>query len=237
MSIIKKIMRFKEVFFPTRKNLGGYGSNTYIEFPVYILCQTSVFMEADTRLRGGTKILCSEHSSVTIKQYTVVGMNCMIIPNKHTSTVGIPQILLGISGINDSNNDVVIGEDVWIGSNVTIMGNVNVGRGCICGACSLVTKSIPPYAIVVGSPAKIIGVKFSIDQIIEHEKVLYSEEKRLSRDYLEELFKQYYSNVRIFGVTTDFTPEHIERLKLCARKRKFTKKDYFEKLSNLNKNV
>ena len=90
---------------------------------------------------------------------------------------------------------------------------------------------------IVGSPAKIIGVKFSIDQIIEHEKVLYSEEKRLSRDYLEELFKQYYSNVRIFGVTTDFTPEHIERLKLCARKRKFTKKDYFEKLSNLNKNV
>ena len=236
-SLIKKIIRFKEVFLPTRKNLGAYGPNTCIEFPVYISYPKAVFMEADTRLRGGSKILCSEHSSVTIKKYTVIGMNCMIITNKHVSTVGIPHILLGISGINDVNNNIVIEEDVWVGANVTVMGSVNLGRGCICGACSLVTKTVPPYAIVVGSPAKIVGVKFSIDQIIEHEKVLYPEEQRFSREYLESLFEQYYSNLKSFGVVTNFTPEHIERLKLCARLRKFTDKSYFEKLNRLKRDV
>lgn len=52
--------------------------------------------------------------------------------------------------------DVVIGDNVWIGSDVSIMPGVVIGEGAIIGACSCVTKDVPPYAIVGGCPAKII---------------------------------------------------------------------------------
>lgn len=52
---------------------------------------------------------------------------------------------------------VVIEDDAWIGFNSTILKGTRVGRGAIVGACSLVTRDIPPYAVVGGSPAAVIG--------------------------------------------------------------------------------
>ncbi len=53
-----------------------------------------------------------------------------------------------------------IGNDVWIGCNSTILRGVTIGDGAVIGANSLVNKSIPPYAIAVGNPAKIIKYRF-----------------------------------------------------------------------------
>ena len=55
-----------------------------------------------------------------------------------------------------SKGRVVIGNNVWIGDKVTILPNVNIGEGSIVGANSVVTKSIPPYSVAVGNPARII---------------------------------------------------------------------------------
>lgn len=55
----------------------------------------------------------------------------------------------------------IIGNDVWIGSHVCILQNVTIGDGSIIGAGSVVTKSIPPYSIAVGNPAKIIKCRFN----------------------------------------------------------------------------
>jgi len=60
----------------------------------------------------------------------------------------------------------VIGNDVFIGMNVTILDGVNIGHGAVIGACSLVNKDVPPYAIVGGVPAKVIGYRFD-EQTIE----------------------------------------------------------------------
>ena len=231
--LIKKAKRAIEVFLPTRKSIGSAGANSFIEFPVYMSWPKAVFMEADTRIRQGCKFLLSSEESITIKKYTVIGMDCTIITNNHRSTVGIPQILLGISGINDKKNNLVINEDVWIGSNVTIVGIKSIGRGAIAGACSTVTHDIPPYALVVGSPAKIVGVKFTIDQIIEHEKILYPEEERFSREYLEELFNKYYVDKKVYGVSTKFSKANIERLEQCVKARKFSDPNIIERLKKL----
>ncbi|MGN7726627.1 CatB-related O-acetyltransferase [Luteimonas sp. 22616] len=55
---------------------------------------------------------------------------------------------------------VVIGNDVWIGANVVIRCGVTIGDGAICAAGSIVTKDVPPYAIVGGVPAKLIRMRF-----------------------------------------------------------------------------
>ena len=60
---------------------------------------------------------------------------------------------------------VLIGNDVWVGANSVIMPGVKVGDGAVIGANAVVTKDVPPYAIVGGVPAKIIKYRFS-DEII-----------------------------------------------------------------------
>lgn len=60
---------------------------------------------------------------------------------------------------------VEIEDNVWIGEGVVIMPGVTIGRGCIIGANSTVTKSVPPYCIAVGQPAKVIKkYDFSINK-------------------------------------------------------------------------
>ena len=56
---------------------------------------------------------------------------------------------------------VWIGSDVWIGDEVLIKNGVTIGHGAIIGAKSLVTKDVPPYAVVVGVPAKILRYRFA----------------------------------------------------------------------------
>ena len=208
-------------FFPIRRALGSFGKNARIEFPTYVAEPSALHIEENTLIRKYAKIQNAPNEKITIKKYTVIGMECTIVSNSHRSTVGIPQILLGTSHINDTSNDLTIGEDVWIGVNVTILANANIGRGAICGACSVVTKPVPPYALVVGAPAKIVGVKFTIDQILEHEEKLYPEHERMSRVELEQLFEKYYKDKKVFGVKTDFTEKVSKKIEEAKKKRNF----------------
>lgn len=63
------------------------------------------------------------------------------------------------------NKPVIIGNDVWIGARAIILDGITIGDGAIIGANAVVTKDVPPYAIVGGVPAKIIKYRFS-DEII-----------------------------------------------------------------------
>ena len=62
--------------------------------------------------------------------------------------------------------DTVIGNDVWIGQNVTFLPGVHVGDGCIIGANAVVASDVPPYSVVVGNPARMIRKRFD-DEMIE----------------------------------------------------------------------
>lgn len=61
---------------------------------------------------------------------------------------------------------VVVGNDVWIGTGAMIMGGTKIGDGAVVGAGAIVTKDVPPYAVVVGVPAKVIKYRFS-NEIVE----------------------------------------------------------------------
>ena len=67
--------------------------------------------------------------------------------------------------------EVHIGNDVWIGSRALILGGVRIGDGAVVGAGAVVTKDVPPYAIVGGVPAKVIKYRFDEDTIKKLEKL------------------------------------------------------------------
>lgn len=56
--------------------------------------------------------------------------------------------------------DTVLGNDIWIGQNVTVMPGVHIGDGAIIGANSTVASDIPPYAIAVGNPCRVVKYRF-----------------------------------------------------------------------------
>lgn len=68
---------------------------------------------------------------------------------------------------------IIIDDDVWIGFGSIVFTGVHIHRGAIIAAGSIVTKDVPPYAIVAGNPAKIKGYRFTEEKIQEHEKILY----------------------------------------------------------------
>ncbi len=97
------------------------------------------------------------------------------------------------------SNLITIGNDVWIGSNVIILPPVNISTGAVIGAGAVVTKDVPPYAVVVGVPAKVIKYRFSqktIDMLLKSEwwnmedskiceicSILYHKENKMDSDY------------------------------------------------------
>lgn len=69
-------------------------------------------------------------------------------------------------GSNKSRGDIEIGSDVWIGCDVKLFKGITIGEGAVIGACSLVNKSIEPYTIVAGIPARPIRKRFSEAEIV-----------------------------------------------------------------------
>lgn len=64
-----------------------------------------------------------------------------------------------------AKGNTTIGNDVWLGYRAAILPGVNIGDGAIIGAYAVVTKDVPPYAIVAGNPAKVIRMRFKEDDI------------------------------------------------------------------------
>lgn len=63
-------------------------------------------------------------------------------------------------GMPSSKGDIVIGSDVWIGTEAMILSGITIGHGAIIAARSVVTTDIPPYAMVAGIPAKVVRFRF-----------------------------------------------------------------------------
>ena len=93
--------------------------------------------------------------------------------------------------------DTVIGNDVWIGKNVTILPGVHIGDGAIIGANSVVTKDIPAYHIAGGNPCKIIRKRFE-DELI---------------NYLEEIKWWDWDEKKIFDNLEILSSSDLEKIK------------------------
>jgi chloramphenicol O-acetyltransferase type B len=82
-----------------------------------------------------------------------------------SGTEGIPYPQASEFGSNKNRGDIIIGNDVWIGYDVKLFKGIEIGDGAVIGACSLVNKSVEPYTIVAGTPARPIRKRFNDAEI------------------------------------------------------------------------
>lgn len=214
---LKSLVYWTIKAFPRKDSLGFFGKYSIFANPSNIGYLPGVFIYEYVNIRYGLTVINARTEKVIIKKYCVIAPFCTIITNSHRAILGHPITFTSEAHVKDKSGDVIIHEDVWIGAHSIILCNVNIGRGAIVGACALVTKDIPPYAVVTGIPARVVGVKFSKTGIIEHEKHLYPRNERLTSQQIDDLFEKYYSNdVKIFGYEDSLTQEElkaIERVK------------------------
>jgi virginiamycin A acetyltransferase len=76
---------------------------------------------------------------------------------------------------------VIIGDDVWVGYGVIVMHGVKIGEGSIVAAGSLVTEDVPPYTIVGGAPAKPLRMRFDVNDIERHRRMLTERRRMLGK--------------------------------------------------------
>jgi serine acetyltransferase len=127
-----------------------------------------------------------------MKKQSVSAGALTVVTGNHARIVG--RFLLSIKDFEKPNGldkDVIVNEDVWMGLNVTLLSGVEIGRGATIASGAVVTKSIPPYCIAGGVPAKVIKFYWTIDEILKHEAALYAEEDRYKKDELLSIFNTY----------------------------------------------
>ena len=188
----RSLYMFWKTYFGIRKSKFGYcADSVVITPPLFVGNPKNVFLYEHTQLASNS------HISATNAKF-IIHSNCCIAEGLTVHT-GNHAMVLGkfCSDITEENKpkgydqDVVVESDVWIGCRVTLLSGVHVGRGAIIAAGAVVNKSVPPYAIVGGVPAKVIKFKWTVEEILKHEKALYPEDKRMKREELNAIFEKY----------------------------------------------
>lgn len=110
----------------------------------------TIVMGDDVGMSGCT---VSAATSITIGSHVLLGSGCLIT-DSDAHPIDPEERRRGGGGIS---KPVVIEDDVFIGARVIILKGVTVGKGSVVGAGAVVAKTIPPYSIAVGNPAKVIG--------------------------------------------------------------------------------
>ncbi|MEH0972532.1 CatB-related O-acetyltransferase [Micromonospora sp. CPCC 205546] len=148
-----------------------------------------------------------------------IGSNVMFGPevtirggNHRVDRVGVPMIAVRKqAGDEEHDRGVTIGDDVWVGTRAIILQGVTVGRGAVIGAGAVVTRPVPPYAIVAGNPARVIRLRWPVETIARHERELYPPDQRLDDAELTGLAEFVAPAPRSAPVTNPLTADLHDR--------------------------
>lgn len=124
-----------------------------------------------TSIPKGSVFYCTE-APLIIGKKVIFGPRPTIITGDHRIDVVGKYIMDSNDKLPENDAAVVIEDDVWTGANVTILKGVTIGRGSVVAAGAVVTKSCPPYSIIGSVPAKVLKMRFSVEAMNIHERLL-----------------------------------------------------------------
>lgn len=167
--------------------LGYFGKDASIARPCDLKKPGNIFISDFARIGPRANIMTSGKGKFIIGRGCLCSENLTVVTSNHRQHIGM---YLDSNNMDAEYGDVIVDEDVWIGVNVTLLAGVHIGRGAVIGACAVVTKDIPPYSVAVGSPAKVVKFKWTVDEIIAHEEKLYPAGQRFSRQQIESIINE-----------------------------------------------
>jgi len=172
MSIKKNLKNFKYYLLDTlhltkyhmRRKKYNIGEYSYLSHNTEIAGRKNVYIGKYCSIASGVSIGLGNHpyEVLTTHPFCYTDNNIQLYGNMPVSKENMVKL--------PPSGKTIIGNDVWVGHNATILGGVKVGDGAIIAAGAVVTKDVEPYAIVGGVPAKIIKYRFSeeiIKQLLE----------------------------------------------------------------------
>lgn len=183
---LRGLFMFIRNYFGIRRSSFGYCADSVVITPPCSLGRyKNIFLYDHTQISSGS-FISAYNAKFIVKANCCIAERLTVHTGNHAMIPGLfcSQVTEDIKP-KGYDEDVVVENDVWIGCNVTLLSGVHIGRGAIIAAGAVVCKSIPPYAIAGGVPAKVIKFKWDIDTILEHEAKLYPENERFTREQLE----------------------------------------------------
>ena len=171
---------------PNPSDFGYFGRNASLGIPADLKNPQNIYLYDFARIGCRSTIMTMGNSKFIMKRGCLTAEGLVVVTSNHYQRIGE-----FLDGGNEDNlyRDIIVEEDVWIGINVILLSGARIGRGAIIGAGAVVREFIPPYAVVIGNPAKVIKFKWEIAKIMEHERLLYPENKCFTKEQLE-----YYRN-------------------------------------------
>ena len=171
-------------FFPTQPVPGwrvGYLIRRFLVKRIFDQCGNGVLVKTGAYFGSGSGIRIGDRSQVgqrsridhgvTIGNDVLMGPDVIIFAGGHA--YADPEKPINLQGATETR-PVEIGDDVWIGTRVVILPGVVIGHGAVIGACAVVTKSVPDYAVFAGNPARLIKYRKSSEAVKDN---MYDEEK------------------------------------------------------------
>ena len=122
------------------------GRNTILNMTQYIISPEKIYIGKNTHINQGC--LIDGRGGIYIGDNVSISHNVTIMTGSHDSNSKY---------FANKHLPISIKDYVWIGTNATILQNVTLEEGCVVAAGAVVTKNFPPYSIIAGVPAKIIG--------------------------------------------------------------------------------
>jgi acetyltransferase-like isoleucine patch superfamily enzyme len=157
----------------TTRGIGSIGEGVYVDRNVQLLRHPeNIHLGAKVMLKEGARICTANpRASISIGDWTTVGYQCFMFATTRI-VIGDNCLIAPFCYLVDSDHGIArgtlireqpmrhaairIGSDVWLGVGVIVTAGVTIGDGAVIGARAVVTEDIPPYAVAVGSPARVI---------------------------------------------------------------------------------
>jgi acetyltransferase-like isoleucine patch superfamily enzyme len=139
-------------------SLSGYirfGDDVWLSRRCYVLAHRDAEVVIEDRAYIGHRCLLYGTAGLRVGKDVLMANDVQLICGNHT----FARRDLPIRAQPPEGHPIVIEDDVWLGASAIVLGGVTVGTGSVVGAGAVVTRSLPPYSIARGVPAKIVGVR------------------------------------------------------------------------------